>query len=431
LRLETLTQESKGCPGSAGGAIRKLVRSGAFQWCCTGVIVANMVFIGVCADLGMARALATPLEEEPTWFAQCDRVFTCVYVIELLLRLVGLGWEFFAGPDWKWHAFDVVLVLASLVEEAVRGVVGVGIGFLRATRVLRMFRMYRLIRKARFCRHLRLMVCSITQSLGSVAWALLLLLMIMYLFTIAFMQGAIMHLQASSPSGETSGIRDGVVLWYGSVFDSLYTLLASIVGGVDWTEVMRPLEKISTVYRLLFSFYIVFVVVGVLNVLTGIFVERACELSGLDQDLVIQSQMKRNETFNNEMKRIFEEADSDGSGTLTWEEFKFYLENDRVKAYLSAQQLDAFDARTFFDILNGGNGNEMNIEQFIVGCQRLKGQAKSVDLVALLHETRSMSRKLKMFMRKMERPYGPAPPPLPLDTPQASPSLVDYGDPVF
>uniref|UniRef100_A0A7S0AQ50 EF-hand domain-containing protein n=1 Tax=Pyrodinium bahamense TaxID=73915 RepID=A0A7S0AQ50_9DINO len=207
--------------------------------------------------------------------------------------------------------------------------------------------------------------------------------------------------------------------------------MASIVGGVSWTDVVRPLEKISLVYRALYAFYIAFVVIGVLNVLTGIFVERACELSGLDRDLVIQTQLKRDETFLMEMQRIFEEADADGSGSISWEEFKGYLENDRVKAYLSAQQLDAFDARTFFDILNGESGNEMSIEQFIVGCQRLRGQAKSVDLVALLHETRSMSRKLKMFMRKMERPYGPAPPPLPLDTPQASPSLVDYGDPVF
>uniref|UniRef100_A0A7S0ART8 EF-hand domain-containing protein n=1 Tax=Pyrodinium bahamense TaxID=73915 RepID=A0A7S0ART8_9DINO len=208
-------------------------------------------------------------------------------------------------------------------------------------------------------------------------------------------------------------------------------MLASIVGGVDWTEVVRPLEKISMVYRAVFAFYILFMVIGVLNILTGIFVGRAGELSGLDRDLVIQAQLTRDEAFFFQMKRIFEEADADGSGTITWDEFKGYLENDRVKAYLSAQQLDAFDARTFFDILNGESGNEMSIEQFIVGCQRLRGQAKSVDLVALLHETRSMSRKLKMFMRKMERPYGPAPPPLPLDTPQASPSLVDYGDPVF
>jgi len=83
-----------------------------------------------------------------------------------------------------------------------------------------------------------------------------------------------------------------------------------------------------------------------LKVLTGIFVGRASELSGLDRDLVIQSELKRNQTFHYEMQRIFEEADLDGSGTISWPEFKNYLENDKAKAYLATQQLDAFDARS-------------------------------------------------------------------------------------
>uniref|UniRef100_A0A7S0AQT2 EF-hand domain-containing protein n=1 Tax=Pyrodinium bahamense TaxID=73915 RepID=A0A7S0AQT2_9DINO len=249
---------------------------------------------------------------------------------------------------------------------------------------------------------MRLMVCSILMSLASLSWALLLLFIIMYTFSIVFMQGAIMYLQDPTSSREADSIRDGVVLWYGSVFETMYTLLASIVGGADWMDVVRPLEKISMVYRLLFSFYIVFVVIGVLNVLTGIFVERACEMSGLDRDLVIQTQLKRDETFLTEMTRIFQEADADGSGTVTWEEFKGYLENDRVKAYFTAQQLDAFDARTLFDILNDGNGDEMNIQSFIVGCQRLKGLAKGVDLVAVLQETRLLNRKVKAIMRLLD-----------------------------
>jgi len=382
--------------------LNRVVRSALFTYLCATVIILNVIMIGYSSTMSMQNVLAVPPEENPAWFETSNRVFTAFYSLELGLRLMAFGSEFWRGPDRRWHAFDAILVVTSLAEECVQNI-DINVGSLRVIRGMRMFRVLRIIRVMRYFRDLRLMVCSIMQSLGSLSWALLLLFLIMYLFTIVFMQGAIMYLDEQQvDDGQFEVIRDGVIFWYGSVFDTMYTLMASIVGGVSWTDVVRPLEKISLVYRALYAFYIAFVVIGVLNVLTGIFVERACELSGLDRDLVIQTQLKRDETFLMEMQRIFEEADADGSGSISWEEFKGYLENDRVKAYLATQQLDAFDARTLFDILNKGNGEEMSIETFIVGCRRLKGLAKSVDLVAVLQETRSLGRKLKAFMRRIE-----------------------------
>merc|ERR1712113_170450 len=78
-----------------------------------------------------------------------------------------------------------------------------------------------------------------------------------------------------------------------------------------------------------------------------------------------------------------------------------YMKDDRTKAYLATQQLDAFDARTLFDILNVGDG-EIGIDHFIAGCMRLKGLAKTVDLVAVLQETRAMHRRMKIMMKNFE-----------------------------
>jgi len=137
-------------------------------------------------------------------------------------------------------------------------------------------------------------------------------------------------------------------------------------------------------------------------VLTGIFVERACEFSGLDKDLSVQVEMKRNETFLVEMKKIFDEADIDGSGTITWHEFKAYLANPQVQAYLCTKQLNAFDARMFFDMLVEDRTDDLDLEAFIVGCQRLKGEARSVDLLAVLKECRENRRDIKALLRRLE-----------------------------
>jgi len=357
------------------------VESHAFQAWCAGVITLNALFIGYTTNAGMSNALATPPAEDAAWHETCNAIFIVAYVVEMVLRLLAYRQLFFCGSAWKWNAFDSVLVLSAISETAISRV---DLGSLR------------------IMRDLRLMVCSITQSLGSLSWALLLLLIIMYLFGVIFMQGVILHLRGEGEAEADGGfVREGARTWFSSIFGTMYSLLAGITGGVDWTEVVKPLEEISVAYQILYVFYTVFVVIGVLNVLTGIFVERANELSGLDRDLVIQSQLKRNETFLDEMKRIFEEADEDGSGTISWEEFRHYLENDRVKAYLATQQLDAFDARTLFDILNEGKEEELSIETFIVGCQRLRGIARSVELVAVLQETRAINRRLKAVSRSL------------------------------
>jgi len=211
-----------------------------------------------------------------------------------------------------------------------------------------------------------------------------------------------MHLREDAPVvNEKDGVTDGIVIWYSSLSDTMYTLLASITGGVDWTDAVAPLDRISTIYRCLWTFYIIFVVIGVMNVLTGIFVERACELSGLDKDLVVQAEVKRNELFVKEMKKLFREADADGSGSISWHEFKEYLENPQVQAYLCTKQLNAFDARSFFDVLRDEQ-EELDIEAFIVGCQRLKGQARSVDLLAVLKECQKNRRDIKALIRRLD-----------------------------
>merc|ERR1719464_1702594 len=110
----------------------------------------------------------------------------------------------------------------------------------------------------------------------------------------------------------------------------MFSLVLAISGGADWKDLVAPLSEISSLYTFLYSFFVLFVIMGVLNVLTSAFVQRACELSKLDRDLVIQSELASNESFVAEMNHIFEEVDIDGTGRITWEEFRQFLKNDDV-----------------------------------------------------------------------------------------------------
>merc|ERR1712012_1367624 len=121
---------------------------------------------------------------------------TIVFAIELLLRMYALGTKFFWGKDLSLNLLDLGLVVLSVVEMVIGGIDGNmkntlnNILMLRIVRIIKAVRALRVVRLLRFCRSLRMLVHSILATLKSLAWALLLFIVIMYSFGIVFTQAA-------------------------------------------------------------------------------------------------------------------------------------------------------------------------------------------------------------------------------------------------
>mmetsp|Transcript_102715 Transcript_102715/g.306839 ORF Transcript_102715/g.306839 Transcript_102715/m.306839 type:complete len:771 (+) Transcript_102715:26-2338(+) len=379
--------------------LERIVDSHAFHTFCGLMIVANAIFIGIQTDMSTKSALAVPPKLNPPWFVWCGNAFVAIFIAEVSFRIAAKRRQFIVGKDWRWNVADVALALLSVVEELMQGF---NLSYTRLVRGFHMVRVLRVIRVMRFFRELRLMVCSIIHSLVSLSWALVLLLLIMYLFAICFMHAATIYLLEDV----TQEVRPQLSDSYGSVGTTMFSLLMAVSGGVDWISLVQPLAEISAFYQVLFAFYVLFVITGVLNVLTGAFVQRACEFSKLDRDLVVQSEMNSHQAFLTTMKGIFEEVDADGTGRITWHKFREYLQNEHAQAYFSAHQLDTSDARELFLLLDVNEDEEVGIEDFILGCKRLRGQARSSDVQALLRESKRMGQKNIRAMRKVEAQLG-------------------------
>lgn len=263
-----------------------------------------------------------------------------------------------------------------------------------------MVRVLRAIRATPCFRELRYMVCAIIQSLASLFWALVLLVLIIYLFTICFINATVHELQQGDPSRD---LVEQLKSYYSSVGETMFCLLMAITGGVDWQELVDPLGEISYVYRIIFAIYIVFVLIGVLNVLTSHFVERAREIGKLDRDIKVQSELQQHDTLVAELRGMFEEVDKDGTGEITWQKFKEYLVHEDVQAYFAAHQIDTSDARELFNLLCVSDSEKVALEEFIMGCMKLKGQAKSADVATLLRESRRTGQRTKSILRRVEQ----------------------------
>merc|ERR1711963_269883 len=110
-------------------------------------------------------------------------------------------------------------------------------------------------------------------------------------------------------------------------------------------------------YSLVWVFYIFSVVFGMLNVVTGVFVARAHELSMDDREIMVQQETALEKSYAKHIIELFKEADQDNSGELSWEELERYLKDETVKAYFQTLQLDVRQAQALFNLLDEDDSN--------------------------------------------------------------------------
>ena len=197
--LASLPSETEGIDEALSGSrFEWCVKSWKFESFFATVLVSNAIFLGIqtqWTSLHMQDSL-------PTAFLVLQMVYAMLFILEILLRLAAWGPRgFFCAADWPWHLLDV-LVSATAVLDLVAVVAGIeakpsssssGFRLLRIMKIARLARAIRMVKVLRFIRALRVLVFSILHTLRSLIWSLVLLLVIIYAFSILFSDAAIDH----------------------------------------------------------------------------------------------------------------------------------------------------------------------------------------------------------------------------------------------
>merc|ERR1719443_335117 len=106
----------------------------------------------------------------------------------------------------------------------------------------------------------------------SLLWSLVMLSLIMYIFSLIFMQSASEYLARAETDPEK---RRELIEYWGTVYASMDSLFQAISGGNDWSQFATPLRAVGEHYYLAFLFFILFLCFAVLNILTGVFIDGA------------------------------------------------------------------------------------------------------------------------------------------------------------
>lgn len=231
--------------------VKVFVESGIFTTVIFVLIALNTISLGI-------ETFTLP-ENISSALSTFNTVCLVIFIIEILLKLYAYGVNFFKDG---WNIFDTFIVLVSIMPM---------ITFLSSMRAFRIFRIFRALRALRMMKRLeklRVIVQALLGALPSVAWVVVLLMIIYYVYAVI---GTNLF---STIAPDT----------FGTLWDSLYTLF-QITLADDLGEISRPLLASSGLSAVIY--FVTFVILSailVLNVIVGVVVDSVSEIKNASKD---------------------------------------------------------------------------------------------------------------------------------------------------
>jgi len=249
---------------------------------------------------------------------------------------------------------------------------------------MKMLRLLRMIRLMRMFRELRLILSSIFACVTSMVWTGVLILAITYLFGIMFVQACAAYLQQDSDSIDRK-VDERIRQYWNSAVKAMLSLYMASLGGQDWELIVEPLASVGLggAYYFFFLVYIAVFVFVIMNVVGSIFFESLLTHADKDQQLTIEMQMEQKEDYIHRLQTLYKLLNDDSSGEISYDEFCAHVDSPHMHAFAESLQIEIGDARQFFLDISDQGTRAVDMDAFVVGCIKLKGSAKSVDLCEL------------------------------------------------
>ncbi|CAE7506229.1 CACNA1F [Symbiodinium natans] len=398
---------------------RRVVNSNSSNAFFAFVVLSNSVYLGV--QLEYHAQVRNPAHYAYVTFLTIHVSYAILFTAEVCLRLVAEGVvNYLWAAEWHWNWLDVFVVSSSWIELLIdlmtpgtssRGT-NSNFRLMRLIRVGRLFRVVRIMKVVRLFRSLRTLVQSLVGTLKSLAWAMVLLSLIMYIFSILFTDAALDFIietkeQVEPMTSEQVQHLSEVTLYFGSLYRSFITMFRVISDGLTWNSPGDALYKLPDMgpylWVQLFHLYIAFCSFAVLNVMTGVFCNSAIKAAESDHEMVVQTLVQTRQELRDLVSHLFTKIDSRGEGHITYTEFEQFFEDEAVKAFFESLQIGAVDAWTLFVSLDMDGDHTVSVEEFTERCMQLHGPARSADLFALRQTTVKLSQQVQQLQEAQKQ----------------------------
>eukprot|EP00929_Paragymnodinium_shiwhaense_P070327 TRINITY_DN35622_c0_g1_i2.p1 TRINITY_DN35622_c0_g1~~TRINITY_DN35622_c0_g1_i2.p1 ORF type:complete len:554 (+),score=97.71 TRINITY_DN35622_c0_g1_i2:190-1851(+) len=328
------------------------------------VIVSNFLLVGVKVE-HIASSLTTDF---PQVLKALDIAFFVFFSVDILLRVFKNPAVAFRGSMRIGTIFDTLVVFCDFLELVL------DISYMQLLALLRLprlFRIARLFKSVEFLSHQNLVIAAVLASGKFLLSTCCMLLVLMFMVGVVFCQAVAVHRIGSIDAA----VPQGLSYWWGSLGRSMLSLFEAICGGCDWDELLAPLFDVSPMLVLVFLLYIAFLLIAVMNIITGIFVDSAIRQTVRAKDVL----------FSKHLRSLYTDLCGD-SKWISRQNFFHSMTQTKSKQYLRESGLDLYDVAALFDLLDEEDAGMVSADAFIDGIVRLRTGTKFLDILALLSQ---------------------------------------------
>jgi voltage-gated sodium channel len=330
-------------------------------------------------------------------FTGLEFAFGLVFVLEVLLK-IAVDRIRFIHSIWNW--IDFVIVGTWCIDTVI------GISSVLNPMMLRLFRLTKLLRVAKLFKSfqafdsLSILIGSMKAGRAVFFWS------VVVLFTAQMASALLMTQLLESYLTEPGGSdfvkmqRHEVYKYFGTFTRAFITTIQLTLG--NWVPVCRILlENVGEEWSIFIIIYILFITFAAMRVISAVFIVETQKVASTDEELLILQKERQIDRLNRNFAGVFKELDATGDGMVDWEEFQAVLLDQRVLVWLAALDLDLDQCEGMFSLLDGGDGR-ISFQNFVKGVQRLKGGAKSVDLIMLMNRQQELAASVAKLIKMVE-----------------------------
>lgn len=350
-----------------------------------GVIIVNSVYIGVETDYHASANVFV--------WAAIECFFLAIVLVELFLRFRHRN-MLFADEEslesatvnfWRnpWNLLDVTILTAGVVDTIM-----LVMGVMEASDAV----------------EVRDLILGMVDAIRTLTWALMLVVLTLFMcsiFTTKFL--AANGVSCNDSEDCTSPQQEQVDLWFGTVPRSILTLF-QLMTLDDWTDVTRlSMDANGTWTVVFFIAFVLFTNWGLLNMVTGIMVERVVTISCGEKEKEMQREEEELMNIVENVHMLFDTVLGDlHSGGITLQDFKTACKSPAVMRQLKNLKIPAYEAEQVFVLMDTARTGAIEIDRFIEGCLRIRGQPKGKHLLAVQYDVQKVWSKLSEQLDEMQ-----------------------------
>jgi len=367
---------------------KRFVASPRFETVFACLIVANTLvmaaesqYSGVDVGFKLGHP-GTPRPATEAWpgaeqaFEALDWIFGVSFTVELFVKICVMRCQFCKEC---WNIIDSIIVGMWLFTSAATFPLPIDPMLLRLARLARLLRLLKLIRTIQLFDSLYLMTTAMIGSFSVLLWSVV-LLGIVQMMIACLLQSLLQDyiLDDNNPMDA----RKQVFKFYGTFARAMLTMFEMTLG--NWMVPCRALvENVSEWYMIFSLLHKMVIGFSVVTVMTAVFIQETFKVASIDDGIMMMNKERAKKTHMKKIGALFEFADKDNDGEINPDEFKLVVQDQEVRTWLAAMELDVRDDDELFQLLDTDHNGRLSADELVTGVSRLKGSAKNYDMVAL------------------------------------------------